>query len=126
MYQDDFCVRNGELLPGRFLQKSQIYKYITPQITALFRSRPPWASASHSCGGRGHLFKKFVLLNSTFRTCNLKVQISGFFTGQSLEWTKSLQNTGSESQIQKDKIPEKIPTPSPGVTGTGAGWSRLK
>ena len=29
MYQDDFCVRNCELLSGRFLQKCQIYKYIT-------------------------------------------------------------------------------------------------
>ena len=29
MYQDEFCVRNGELLSRRFLQKSQIYKYIT-------------------------------------------------------------------------------------------------
>ena len=29
MYQDDFCVRNGELPSRRFLQKSQIYKYIT-------------------------------------------------------------------------------------------------
>ena len=29
MYQDDFCVRNGELLSRRFLQMSQIYKYIT-------------------------------------------------------------------------------------------------
>ena len=29
MYQDDFCGRNSELLSRRFLQKSQIYKYIT-------------------------------------------------------------------------------------------------
>ena len=29
MYQDDFCVRNCELLSIRFLQKSQIYKHIT-------------------------------------------------------------------------------------------------
>ena len=29
MYQDDFCVRNCELLSIRFLQKSQIYKLIT-------------------------------------------------------------------------------------------------
>ena len=29
MYQDDFCVRNGELLSTRFLQKSQTYKHIT-------------------------------------------------------------------------------------------------
>ena len=29
MYQDDFCVRNCELLFIRFLQKSQIYKHIT-------------------------------------------------------------------------------------------------
>ena len=29
MDQDGFCVRNCELLSGRFLQKSQIYKYIT-------------------------------------------------------------------------------------------------
>ena len=29
MYQDDFCVQNCELLSRRFLQKSQIYKYIT-------------------------------------------------------------------------------------------------
>ena len=28
MYQDDFCVRNCELLSIRFLQKSQIYKHI--------------------------------------------------------------------------------------------------
>ena len=48
MYQDDFCVRNDELISGRFLQKSQIYKYITPQIIALFWSRQSWASASHS------------------------------------------------------------------------------
>ena len=103
MYQDDFCVRNCELLSRRFLQKSQIYKYITPQVIALFRSRPPWASASHSWGVRGHLFEKFVLLNSTFRTCNLKVQISGF------HWTKSwidkvpakyrFRNTDSKRQI---------------------------
>ena len=31
MYQDDFCVRNGELLSRRFLQKSQILHYITPR-----------------------------------------------------------------------------------------------
>ena len=78
MYQDDFCGRNCELLSRRFLQKSQIYKYITPLIIALFRSRPPWASAGHYCGGRGYLFEEFVLLNPTFRTCNLKVEISGF------------------------------------------------
>ena len=48
MYQDDFCVQNCELLSRRLIQKSQIYKYITPQIIALFRSRPPWASASNS------------------------------------------------------------------------------
>ena len=48
MYQDDFCVRNGELLSRRFLQKSQIYKYITPQIIALFRSRPPNQSINQS------------------------------------------------------------------------------
>ena len=29
MYQDDFCVRNCELLSIRFLKKSQIYKHIT-------------------------------------------------------------------------------------------------
>ena len=29
MYQDDFCVRNCQLLSRRFLQKSQIYKHIT-------------------------------------------------------------------------------------------------
>ena len=29
MYQEDFCVRNCELLFIRFLQKSQIYKHIT-------------------------------------------------------------------------------------------------
>ena len=29
MYQDDFSGRNCELLSRRFLQKSQIYKYIT-------------------------------------------------------------------------------------------------
>ena len=29
MYQDDFCGRNCELLSRRFLQKFQIYKYIT-------------------------------------------------------------------------------------------------
>ena len=29
MYQDDFCVRNCELLSICFLQKSQIYKHIT-------------------------------------------------------------------------------------------------
>ena len=29
MYQDDFCVRNCELLSRRFLQKSQTYKHIT-------------------------------------------------------------------------------------------------
>ena len=29
MYEDDFCVRNCELLSIRFLQKSQIYKHIT-------------------------------------------------------------------------------------------------
>ena len=29
MDQDDFCVRNCELLSIRFLQKSQIYKHIT-------------------------------------------------------------------------------------------------
>ena len=48
MYQDDFCVRNCELLSGRFLQKYQTYKYITPQIIALLRSGPQWASDSHS------------------------------------------------------------------------------
>ena len=39
MYQDDFCDRNCELLSRRFLHKSQIYKYITPQIIAIFLSR---------------------------------------------------------------------------------------
>ena len=29
MYQDEFCVRNCELLSIGFLQKSQIYKHIT-------------------------------------------------------------------------------------------------
>ena len=29
MYQDDFCVRNCELLSIRFLQKSQTYNHIT-------------------------------------------------------------------------------------------------
>ena len=29
MYQDDFCVRNCELLSRRFLQKSQTYEHIT-------------------------------------------------------------------------------------------------
>ena len=29
MYQDDFCVRNCELLSRRFLQMSQTYKHIT-------------------------------------------------------------------------------------------------
>ena len=29
MYQDDFCVRNCELLSILFLKKSQIYKHIT-------------------------------------------------------------------------------------------------
>ena len=29
MYQDDFCVRNCELLSRRFLQRSQTYKHIT-------------------------------------------------------------------------------------------------
>ena len=29
MYQDDFCVRNCELLSRSFLKKSQIYKHIT-------------------------------------------------------------------------------------------------
>ena len=29
MYQDDFCVRNCELLSRCFLQKSQTYKHIT-------------------------------------------------------------------------------------------------
>ena len=29
MYQDDFCVRNCELLSIRFLKKSQIHKHIT-------------------------------------------------------------------------------------------------
>ena len=29
MYQDDFCVRNRELLSRRFLRKSQTYKHIT-------------------------------------------------------------------------------------------------
>ena len=48
MYQGDFRVRICELLSGRFLQKSQIYKYNTPEIIALFQSRAPWASASHS------------------------------------------------------------------------------
>ena len=38
MYQDDFCGGNSELLSRHFLQKSQIYNYITPQIIALFRS----------------------------------------------------------------------------------------
>ena len=97
MYEDDFCVRNCELLSRRFLQKSQIYKYITPQIIALFRSRPPLASASHSWGGRGHLFEKFVLLNSKFRTCNLKGQISGFSLDKVL-------NRQSPSKIQVKKV----------------------
>ena len=97
MYEDDFCVRNCELLSRRFLQKSQIYKYIKPQIIALFRSRPPWASASHSWGGRGHLFEKFVLLNSKFRTCNLKGQISGFSLDKVL-------NRQSPSKIQVKKV----------------------
>ena len=29
MYQDDFCGRNCDFLSRRFLQKSQIYKFIT-------------------------------------------------------------------------------------------------
>ena len=29
MYQNDFCVRNCELLSRRFLQKCQTYKHIT-------------------------------------------------------------------------------------------------
>ena len=29
MYQDDFCVRNCELLSRRFLQKYQTYEHIT-------------------------------------------------------------------------------------------------
>ena len=29
MYQDDFCVRNCELVSRRFLQRSQTYKHIT-------------------------------------------------------------------------------------------------
>ena len=29
MYQDDFCVRNYELLSRRFLPKSETYKHIT-------------------------------------------------------------------------------------------------
>ena len=29
MYQDDFCVRNCELLSRHFLQKSQTYNHIT-------------------------------------------------------------------------------------------------
>ena len=37
MYQDDLCVRNCEFLSGRFLQKSQIYKYIahSPDISII-------------------------------------------------------------------------------------------
>ena len=63
MYQDDFCVRNCELLSIRFLQKSQIYKHITHSpgqfhyfgritfcaVWISFTSRP-WANIR---GGRG-------------------------------------------------------------------------
>ena len=126
MYQDDFCVRNGELLSRRFLQKSQIYKYITPQIIALFRSRPPWACASHSWGGRRHLFEKFVLLNSTFRTCNLKVQISGFSLGKVLNGQSPCKIQVQKVRFKKTKFRKRYPRPPqewPGLAQGGRDWS---
>ena len=126
MYQDDFCVRNGEFLSRRFLQKSQIYKYITPQIIALFRSRPPWASASHSWGGRGHLFKKFVLLNSTFRTCNLKVQISDFSLNKVLNRESPCKVQVQKVRFKKTQLRKRYPRPPlewPGLAQGGRDWS---
>ena len=126
MYQDDFCVRNCELLSRRFLQKSQIYKYITPQIIALFRSRKPWASASHSWGVRGHLFEKFVLLNSTFRTCNLKVQISGFSLDKVLNRQSPCKIQVLKYRFKKTKFRKRYPrSPQewPGLAQGCRDWS---
>ena len=126
MYQDDFCVRNCELLSGRFLQKSQIYKYITPQVIALFRSRPPWANASHSWGGRGHLFEKFVLLNSTFRTCNLKVHISGFSLDKVLNRQSACKIQVQKVRFKKTKFRKRYPRPPqerPGLAQGCRDWS---
>ena len=56
IYQDDFCVRNCELLSRRFFKSPKlIYILRIPQTFPLFRLRPLWASASHSWGGHGHL-----------------------------------------------------------------------
>ena len=39
MYQDDFCVRNCELLSRRFLQKSKLFSILDiPQTIPLFQS----------------------------------------------------------------------------------------
>ena len=126
MYQDDFCVRNCELLSRRFLQKSQIYKYITPQIIALFWSRPNWASASHSWGGRRHLFEKFLLLNSTFRTCNLKVQITDFSLDKVLNRQSPFKIQVQKVRFKKTQLRKRYPRPPlewPGLAQGGRDWS---
>ena len=126
MYQDDFCRRNCELLSRRFLEKSQIYKYITPQIIALFRSRPPFASAGHSWGGRGYLFEKFVLLNPTFRTCNLKVEISGFSLDKLLNRQSPSKLQVRKVRLIKTKFRNRYPRPPqewPGLSQGGRDWS---
>ena len=59
------------------LKVPKLHKH-PPLILALFRSRPPWVSPSHSWGRRGYLSQNFGLFNLTFRTCNLEVKNSGF------------------------------------------------
>ena len=55
-----------------FLLKIPILQTHYNRIIALFRSPPPWASPGHSWGGRGYLFRNFVLLYLILRTCNLE------------------------------------------------------
>ena len=70
-YQDDFCVRNCELLSIRFLQKSQIYKHITHSshnsiISVKLNFCPVWISFTsrrwaNIRGGRGEQRRKHKL-----------------------------------------------------------------
>ena len=48
---------------------------------------------------------------------NLSSETPEFFTTND-----SKLQVRKESQIEEDKIPEKVTTPSSGVTGTGPGW----
>ena len=81
------------------------------QILEIIWSRPPWASPSHSWGGRGYLLEKFVLVNLTFQTCNLKIKYSGLSLDKFWKGQKTSKLHVTKVRLKRTKFRKRYPRP---------------